>query len=216
MTTNPFSSEASSNPRRGQPRTGEHMTVEEYFRLDDLFPFVKYEFQDGQVRLMAGGTGEHDMIAFNTRAAIDLNFRSGPCFVRGADMRVLVEKSGAYFYPDCTVSCDVSDRRRGNRLIRSPRIVVGVLSPSTENDDRGKKLKAYQSVPTIQEIVLIDQFAPHVEIYRRDEDDETVWRHLVFEPNEEVELASVDVRISFEEIYRGVKFDEPLLQDAQE
>src|SRR5581483_7407133 len=146
------------------------------------------------------------------RTALKQQFPSGPCSVQGSDMRVQVAED-TYFYLDVTVTCNVADRRRGNKLIRSPRIVVEVLSPSTEKFDRTDKLKAYQACPTIHEIVLIDQFAPHVEVYRRDAEHETEWSHIVFEAGQEVALESVDVFIPVEEIYQGVDFDEPLVED---
>jgi Uma2 family endonuclease len=197
------------DPQRTQPRTGERMSVREYFALDYTFPDAKYEYQDGKVRLMSGRTKAHDDIAFNTRFALKQQFLSGPCSVQGSDMRVQVSET-AYFFPDVTITCDVADRRRDSKMIRSPRVVVEVLSPSTEKKDRNDKLRAYQACPTIQEIVLIDQFAPHVEIFRRREEDGSEWDHVFYEEGQEVELASVDVRIPIEEIYSGIDFDEPL------
>ena len=146
------------------------------------------------------------------RTALDRNFRTGPCFVQGSDVRVRVSPS-RYFYPDVAVSCDVADRRRGNTLIRSPRVVVEVLSPSTEKVDRSDKLRAYQACPTIQEIVLISQFAPYVEMYRRDREKGDEWHHVFYEAGQEVVLESVDVRFPLEDLYRGVNFDEPLVEE---
>jgi Uma2 family endonuclease len=168
------------DPQRTQPRTGERMTVREYFALDYAFPDAKYEYQDGCVRLMSGGTKAHDDIAFNTRFALKQQFRSGPCSVQGSDMRVQVSEA-TYFFSDVTVTCDVADQRRDNKIIRSPRIVVEVLSPSTEKKDRNEKLRAYQACPTIQEIVLISRFAPYVEVFRRREEDGSEWDHVFYE-----------------------------------
>jgi Uma2 family endonuclease len=189
------------------------MSVEDYLQLDNNAIDAKYEYLDGVARLMSGGSGERDQIAFNIRAAIAEHFQSGPCFVRGSDMRVLVsEADRTYVYPDVTVSCDVADRRRGNKLIRSPRVVVEVLSPSTEKDDRTIKLLAYQAYPTIQEILLISQFAPHIERYRRREGT-TEWESTVYGPGSTVELTSVDVYLSMDEIYQRINFDEPLMEE---
>ena len=124
-------------------------------------------------------------------------------------MRVRISES-AYFFPDVTVSCDVADRRRGNNLIRSPRIVVEVLSPSTEKFDRSEKFVAYQACPTIAEIVLVNQFTPYIEIWQREETS-SMWTHTCYVPGQEVVFASVDVRLAFHEIYAGIDFDEPLL-----
>ncbi|GHO93451.1 hypothetical protein KSF_034990 [Reticulibacter mediterranei] len=199
-------------PQHTIPQTGDRMTVQDYFKLDYTIPNEKYEYQDGMIRLMSGGSGEHDQIAYNVRAALDLNFRSGPCFMRGSDMRVQVAEN-TYFYPDVMVSCDVADRRRGIKVIQSPRIVVEVLSPSTERVDRTAKLRAYQQCPSIQEIVLIDQFAPHVEVYRRDEEIETEWSRSVYEDGEEVALQSIDVFLTMDEIYHDIDFNEPLVEE---
>lgn len=168
-------------------------------------------------RLMSGGSVGHGRIARNVANAIENYFLSSPCSVSPSDVQVLIgtKPNGKkhYVYPDVTVSCDVADRRSDNMLIQSPRIVIDVLSPSTESFDRGEKLQAYKASPTIQEIMLINQFARHVEIYRRDEEDSTMWHHMVYEPDEQVELASVDVFLSMDEIYKGIDFDEPLLEE---
>lgn len=206
-----------TDPYLAQPHPGGSMSVEEYLQLDRNTPDAKYEYLDGVAYLMAGSSGEHDRISRNMANAIDEHFQSGPCFVRGSGMQVLVgTKSNGkdhYVYPDATVSCDVADRRRGNTIIRSPRLVVEVLSPSTEKVDRGKKLEAYKACPTIQEIVLIDQFMQAIEVYRRDEEDSTIWHRAFYGPGSTVELIGIDVYISIDDIYKGIDFDEPLVDE---
>lgn len=198
-------------PRRSLPQSGERMSLEEYFRLDYIAPDAKYEYIGGVIRLMAGGSKEHDDIAFNVRTALKQQFASGPCSVQGSDMRVQVAED-KYVFPDVTLTCDIADRKRGNTLIRSARIVVEVLSPSTEKYDRTDKFKIYQAYPTIQEIVLISQFAPHVEVYRRDGEEGRMWRYTLYGPDEMVALESVDVEIAMEEIYQGIDFGGPWLE----
>lgn len=199
------------NPQPPDPQLGERMSVDAYLDLDGRATDARYEYLDGVARLMSGGSREHDIISRNTINALADHFHSGPCFVHGSDMQVSVGvkangKEG-YVYPDATVSCDVADRRRGNMLIRSPRIVVEVLSPSTEKIDRGRKLEAYKQYPTIAEIVLINQFAQHVEVYRRDGE---TWSHMAYSAEGSIELVSVDVALTMAEIYKGIDFNEPL------
>ena len=202
-----------TNPQQ-QLSLGGSMSVQEYHHLENRMTDAKYEYLDGAARLMSGGSGEHDQIAYNVRAALSQHFQSGPCFVRGSDMQVLIgtQSSGKenYVYPDVTVSCDVADRRRGNTLIRSPRMVVEVLSPSTEKIDRGRKLEAYKRSPSIQEIVLINQFVQAVEVYQRDEQDAMTWHSVFYGPGSDIELKSIDVHLAVYEIYQGIDFDEPL------
>ena len=204
------------NPQSTEPFLGGPMSVETYLQLENMASDRKYEYIDGIARLMSGGSGEHDQIAHDVRNAIEQHLPSGPCFARGADMQVLVgtKRNGKeqYCYPDVSVSCDMADRRRGNKRIRSPRIVIEVLSPSTEALDRGKKLKAYQACPTIQEIVLLSQFARRVEIYQRGDDGNT-WSYTAYDEDATVELKSINVQLSMDEIYRGIDFEEPLMED---
>ncbi|MDQ2905939.1 MAG: Uma2 family endonuclease [Ktedonobacteraceae bacterium] len=187
------------------------MSVTEYLRLDALFPNTKYEYHAGMIRLMSGGSGAHATISGNIYVELRLQFRSGPCTVYNSDMRVQVAQD-KYYLPDISVTCNVEDRRRDVTSIRSPRLVVEVLSPSTAKVDRVEKLAAYQACPTIAEIVLVDQFAPYVEIWRRAEEDANTWHYAHYGPGEEVEFASLDVRIPMEDIYREINFDEPLLE----
>ena len=206
-----------TNPQWQDPPPGGPMSVEEYFELDDNTINGRYEYIDGEARLMVGGSAEHNRIAHNVYYALNQEFLSGPCTVFGLEMRTLIGQKPngkeQYYYPDVAISCDVADRRRGNKLIRSPRIVVEVLSPSTEKSDRSTKLKNYQAVSSIQEIVLIDQFTQAAEVYRRDSEDGTTWSHVFYGPGQGIELQSVDVFIPMDEVYKGINFDEPLVED---
>jgi Uma2 family endonuclease len=205
------------DPQWQDPPPGGPMSVEEYFELDENTFNGRYEYIDGVARLMAGGSAAHNRIAHNVYNALDQEFLSGPCTVFGLEMRTLVGKKSngkeQYYYPDVTISCDVADRRRGNQLIRSPRIVVEVLSPSTEKLDRSTKLENYKAVPCIQEIILINQFTQAAEVYRRDSEDGSRWSHVFYGPDQGIELQSVDVFISMDEVYKGINFDEPLVED---
>ena len=201
-----------TDPRRMPPLTGERMSVNDYLQLEAMFPEKKYAYHQGIVRLLAGGSAEHATIAGNLYMALRLQFRSGPCTVFNSDMRVQVAEA-TYYYPDVTVTCNVDDRRRGVKTIHSPRLVIEVLSPSTEKVDRTEKLLIYQQCPTIAEIALVSQFAPYVEIWRRDEHDMTVWHYAHYTLGTAVEFVSLDVRLAMEEIYQEVNFDEPLLEE---
>lgn len=185
------------------------MSEEEYHELERLNPDRKYEYISGLAYMMSGGSVGHDRITRNFGFLLD-RYLSEPCAAFGPDVQVLlgVKKHGKphYVYPDATVSCNAADRRSDNMLIESPRLVVEVLSPSTEVRDRGVKFKAYQNCSTIQEIVLVNQFAPYVEIWQRDELDTTQWRYRHYGPGETVALASINVHVEIEDLYRGLDF----------
>jgi Uma2 family endonuclease len=191
------------------------MSVEEYHQLEQLSPDRKYEYINGVAYMMSGGSIEHDQIRRNIESALARQLRTGPCRVFGVDVQVLLgtKKNGRphFVYPEATVSCKESDRRRGNTLIEAPRVVVEVLSPSTEGRDRGIKFRAYQHCPTIQEIVLVNQYLPYIEVWQRDEnqpDNPKAWRYRHYGAGEAVELTSLNIQISMEEIYLDVAFAE--------
>jgi Uma2 family endonuclease len=186
------------------------MSEEEFHALEQAFPDLRYEYIDGMVYMMAGGTTEHNKICRNTANALERQLGVGPCIVCAENVQTLVgtQKSGKkhYLYPDVVVSCEPRDGRRGNTLIGSPRLVVEVLSPSTEPKDKGVKLKVYKACPTIEEILLVNQFTREVILYRRAEE---VWSYSLYPSDTEVvSLSSLGCDIRFDDIYQGIDFDE--------
>lgn len=209
-----------TNPHKEQtqslwPRPGTRMAEEEYHELERLSPDRKYEYIDGMAYMMSGGSVAHDRIAYNARFALDMRLGSGSCTTFGADVQVFLalKKNGKphFVYPDATVSCETADRRSDNTLIESPRVVIEVLSPGTETKDRGTKFKAYQNQETLQEIVLISQFAQYVEVWQRNEHDPSnakAWLYRHYGPGDIVDLMSIDVQIEVAAFYRGLVFGE--------
>lgn len=89
-------------------------------------------------------------------------------------------------------------------MIRSPRLVVEVLSPITEARDRGRKLQCYLACPTIEEYVLVDARSIRIEIYRK---EQKKWVYEAYGAEEEVEFTTLNVRFSIEDAYEDVIFD---------
>ena len=107
------------------------MTVEEYFQLEESDPDTRYEYMDGQIYAMAGGTANHDTIKSNMQRILWNLLRGSPCRVYSSDMKVFISEK-RYFHPDVIVTCNPHDRGTV-KAIQSPRLVVEVLSPGTES-----------------------------------------------------------------------------------
>lgn len=178
------------------------MTVEEYLELDRKSEHIRYEYIDGQLRMLAGGSLNHSMISLNIAVALRGQLRGRSCRVYNSDARVNLSKS-RYVYPDVTVTCDGRDRG-AHDTIRSPRVVFEILSPGTEDYNRGRKFTYYRDVPTIQEYVLVASDCQLIEVYRRA--SEKLWTIHTFGQDEFVELASLGVRFSVASAYEDVKF----------
>lgn len=179
------------------------MSVEEYFTLEESSPDTRYEYLDGYVYMMSGGSANHATIGGNIYALLKGLLRGGSCKAYNSDVRVKVTEK-RYFHPDVTVTCDPRDRGT-TKIIRSARLVVEVLSPGTEASDRGRKLQCYLAYPTIEEYLLVDSRSMRVERYRK---EQKRWIYDAFEAGDIVEVASLDVRFPIEDAYEDVIFEE--------
>jgi len=177
------------------------MSVEQYFELEENSPDTRYEYFDGYVYMMSGGSANHAAISGNIYAILRSFLRGSQCRVYNSDMKVRVSEK-QYFHPDVTVSCDPYDRGT-SAVIRSPRLVVEVLSPSTEARDRGRKLQCYLACPTIEEYVLVDARSIRIEIYRK---EQKKWVYEAYEVEDEVEFTTLNMRFSIENAYEDVIF----------
>jgi Uma2 family endonuclease len=205
-----------THPEWKDPPLGGRMSEQEFHALEDAFPDIRYEYIDGIAYMMAGGTIAHDQINQNLLFAFRALIDSGPCRGRGPNMQTLLgtKKSGKkrYVYPDVVVSCKQEDFQPGSILLESPRLVIEVLSLSTERKDRSAKFKAYRACPTIQEIVFIDQFTQTVEVVRRNGEDGETWSFISPE-NGIVEFASINCLLKMEEIYWEVQLAKPVVEE---
>ncbi len=181
----------------------QHMTLEEYFQLEENDVDTRYEYIDGQVYAMAGGTANHDTIKSNMQRILWNRLRGSGCRVYSSDIKVYVSES-RYFHPDVTVTCDARDRGT-TQAIDSPRLVVEVLSPSTELIDRTWKLTNYRAHATIEEYVLVDSRSRKIEIYHKEQQK---WIYDAFEHDEEILLSSLGIRFPLGDAYEDVEFEE--------
>src|SRR6266581_6294498 len=145
---------------------GERISLEEYFALLEKDPEHAYEYLDGRIYMMTGGTPDHSIIGSNMNGILRDSLRDRRCIVYNLD--VYLQLSEHYrVCPDVIVSCDPRDRG-AREVIRYPSLVVEVLSPATEARDRGQKSLQYRSCPSIQEYLLISSEFPLVEVFRRE------------------------------------------------
>ncbi len=193
-------------------REPRHMTVDEWRELERTNPDAKYEYIDGQVYLMSGGSLAHSRISSNTVRALEDALGSEPCYVYNSDASVRLSET-RYTYPDASVSCDPRDQPTTEQLqVQAPRVVVEVLSDSTEGKDRIRKANLYRACPTIQEYVLIATKYQAVEVQRRTGDE---WTLHLFGPGDEIELVSIGIRFPLAVLYRGTAVPE-MLNDQDE
>lgn len=183
-----------------QPRK---ITAAEYLEWEP-HQEIRYEYCDGDVFAMAGGTKDHDELAFNLRRALIDRVEKHGCNMSGSDVKVLVQKGLSYRYPDLSVSCD--DRDDANETFYEfPKLIVEVLSPSTSTIDREDKFQEYIQIPTLEEYVLITAQRMQVECYRRGEG--RMWLYSPYTEGDTVLIESMGVEIPIEQLYRNVRLE---------
>jgi len=180
------------------------MTVEEYLALDRASPNVRYEYIDGVITMLAGGTANHSSIGVNIASELRTALRGKSCKVFNSDLKVSISKT-RYVYPDVSVSCDQRDLRGRGDIIHNPLVIFEVLSPGTQANDRRQKFTYYRNCPSVQEYVLVSTDEKAVDVYRRA--TEKLWTLHLFGPGDDVELKSIDVTIPIASIYENVDFE---------
>lgn len=176
------------------------VTVREYFELDDSTTDARYEYIDGRLRMLAGGTLPHSKISANIISTLNNALRSGPCRVYTSDARVRLSET-RYVYPNVSVSCDERDRKEREAL-HHPCLVVEVLSPGTEIYDRLHKALYYRACPSIKEYLLVYSDYAQVELFRREK--EGLWSSYIFKLKDSIPLTSLSIHISMEDVYAQV------------
>lgn len=183
------------------------ITAQEYLVRERQADF-KSEFLRGEVFAMAGGSPMHSLIAANFVGEARQSLKGKPCKVFNSDLRVKVNPSGLYTYPDALIVCgelEFDDEQKDT--VTNPNVLVEVLSDSTEKYDRGTKSSLYRQIASLRELILISQNEPQVERFIRQ--DSGGW--LLLEQRElsgSVELESVAVSLAMSELYRGVTFEQ--------
>jgi Uma2 family endonuclease len=181
------------------------MSVEAYLDWEPQQE-IRYEYINGDVCAMTGGSIPHNDIAINLLSAVLPQIRAQGCRVNMADVKLQVDASGLYYYPDLIVSCDPQDLN-AQKFIRFPKLIVEVLSPGTAEKDRGDKFRDYQRIPSLQEYLLISSDKISAECYRRGEG--RMWLYSPYTVGDEIALESIGYRIRIEQLYVGVNFNAP-------
>lgn len=178
------------------------MTPEEYLAFERASP-EKHEFADGEIFAMSGGTYAHSLLGTNVAGELRNALSDRPCDVHGADMRIEVAATRRFFYPDVSVVCGppvfLDDKRD---TVLNPKVIVEVLSDSSEGYDRGEKFAHYRRIESLRDYVLVSQTEPLVEHFSRQADG--TWLYRALGPGDKLVLPSVDSAVAVDRIYLKV------------
>ena len=181
----------------------QRLTPQEYLRQEREATF-KSEYFRGEMFAMAGASRVHNLIVANVIREAGNVLKGRPCEVYPSDLRVLIEATGLYTYPDVTVTCDQPKFEDAHHdSLTNPRLIVEVLSDSTEAYDRGKKWAHYRQIRSLREYVLISTNRFSVESYVRGDDGQWTFREMA-DPHGDATFESMGIAIPMAEIYRHI------------
>jgi Uma2 family endonuclease len=182
-------------------------SIADYLTAERASP-DKHEYRDGEIRLMAGASGDHCLIVANLVRRIGEKLDGTPCRVYSGDLRIRVPRTVLYTYPGVTVICgqrETDPNDSSGETFTNPRLIIEVISPSTEGYDRGEKFDRYRQLDSLAEYVLVSQTAPFIQTFFRQPGG--TW---LFSPyaglDSQVAIRSLDISLSMADVFAGVEF----------
>jgi Uma2 family endonuclease len=177
----------------------------EYLALEETAAY-KNEYQDGEIVPMTGGTTDHNKIALNFAAYVKFALKGQKYNIFIGDVKLWIPQYRQATYPDVMViKGEPIYHETGKTTVTNPRLIVEVLSKSTQNYDQGDKFLYYRSLPEFQEYILISQSRPYVMQYNKTEQGKWLLTEYSSE-NQNLSLVSLNFDLSFAEIYEEITF----------
>ncbi len=181
-------------------------TSEEYLALEEKAEY-RSEYWNGQIIKMSGGTGNHNSITLNIATELKSKLRN-KCRTFAIDVKVWVDMWNSYAYPDVFVICKEPQYYKKRRdIFTNPSLIIEVLSNGTKIFDKGEKFLAYQSLESLQEYIMVDQYKCIVEQYSKQKDGNWTYKATIGQDSE-INLNSVDETLKLKDIYDLIDFEE--------
>jgi Uma2 family endonuclease len=161
---------------------------------------VRYEFCDGTVYAMSGGSPEHSGLAANVIQILGSQLSDKPCRVFTSDLRIRVLETGLATYPDVSVFCGTLELDpEDSHTATNPVLIIEVLSPTTERYDRDEKFAHYRRIPSLASYALISQEEHRLEVFSRNPDGSWTLRET---RRGAADLSAIGCVLPLEDVYR--------------
>ncbi len=189
----------------GLPQRKQFYEPAEYLAFERTAKF-RHEYIGGEIYEMAGEKRSHSIICTNISGELHARLKGKLCEVYSPNMKVRTESSGIYTYPDATVVCGQPIfHDEAEDILINPKVIIEVLSPSTEKKDRGEKWENYQQIESLAEYLLVSQTKPRLEMYVRQPNQHWDWSYKI-ELTSSIYLASIDCELRLADIYDRIDF----------
>jgi len=180
-------------------------TPEEYLAME-WENGVRYEYWEGELVAMSGGTKAHGLIADNTNAFFRNRLKAKKCMSFQENIHLKIKEKDIYFLPDVVVTCDKKDLDFGERTVQNPVLVAEVLSESTELYDRSEKWNQYHRIKSLRYFLLVSQHRYQVEIYSRPHEQALFSYQWFDEIEQSIPFPDLGFEMTMREVYDGIAF----------
>lgn len=176
------------------------ISVEEYLE-GEKSSLERHEYIDGRVFAMSGASLRHNLISGNAVEILRGHLRGTKCSTFSGSVKVAVGPT-IYYYPDIVVTCSLIEQDQ--YICPEPFLLIEIISPSTEQIDRREKAKSYKEIASLREYVIVEQARQAVELHRRSATGD--WEVLRFSDDAQLQLESIGLTLSLDDLYSGIKF----------
>lgn len=176
------------------------LTPEEYLIWEEK-QTDKYEYINGQIYGMGGGSVNHGRIAIQFTSMFDTHLENSDCLTGNSDIKVKMVETHNYTYPDASVTCDARDKLTPN-YFTYPCLIVEVLSDSTEAYDRGNKFRLYRQNPALKDYLLVSSKQIEMDLYHKNDAGE--WIIINYKKGDVIKLKSINLSFPIEKVYRNL------------
>ncbi len=190
------------------------VTVEQYLVIERAAEERHY-YLDGEIYAMAGESDAHGDITVNIVGSLFNQLRGTPCRARTKDTKVRSapilsagdSARGLFSYPDVMVICGEPEYHDALKdVVLNPKVIIEVLSESTEAFDRGEKFTRLQTWnPSLTDFVLVSQDTPQIEHFTRQADGSWSYRRTTG-LDARVVIASLNSTLKLADVYERVVF----------
>lgn len=174
----------------------------------------RHQFVDGEIFAMAGESLVHSTINASLIISLGMQLRGKPCRVLSPNMKIRSSPAesrnskGLFSYADVSVVCGEPVFHDAHQdVLLNPKLIVEVLSPSTEAFDRGEKFARYAAyLDSFTDYLLVSTATPRLEHFAREAANR--WIYTCVEGLDgELILSSLDCRLNLADVFDRVVFE---------
>lgn len=182
-------------------------SIDEYLEMEES-SLEKHEFYQGEIFAMAGASIPHNEVVSNAFGEVYNHLKkSSNCRVYGSDLKIHALLNSLFTYPDISIICGgIQTLDRYKNVATNPTVLIEVLSPSTQDYDRGSKFKLYRDIPSLQEYILISSMEILVEKHTKQSNNN--WLLQEYKNIEDkINISSILLEIKISDLYSNVVFE---------